>query len=64
MRDRLNTNSMLRRHHFYSGPDIQCVLCQSGADETILHLFFACPFSKSRWQQLVIQIFNGQIHMT
>lgn len=59
LRNWLNTKSMLRRPHYYSGSNRTCVLCQSSADETILHLFFTCRFSKLCWQRLGIQWSNS-----
>jgi len=44
--DRLNTKSMLRRHHLNIQDNDTCVLCNTGEVETIEHLFFDCPFAK------------------
>jgi len=44
--DRLNTKTMLcRRYLDVQGTDI-CVMCDSGEEETIDHLFFECTFAK------------------
>lgn len=34
--------------------DYSCVLCNIGHEETLLHLFFECPFSTSCWQSISI----------
>jgi hypothetical protein len=47
--DRLNTRNMLKRRHFNINDGFNCVLCDSGAEETIDHLIFLCPFSVSCW---------------
>lgn len=35
-------------------PNILCVLCNDGKDETIDHLFFVCCFGKRCWNKLRI----------
>lgn len=52
--DWLNTKNMLQRGHVYTGSDIFCVLCQQHMEETIMHLFFTCPFSQACWAVLNI----------
>jgi hypothetical protein len=48
--DRLNTKTMLQRRHInIQGGDLLCVMCNEGEQETIDHLFFACPFAKACW---------------
>jgi hypothetical protein len=42
--DRLNTKTMLRRRHINIQDDTLCVLCNTGLEEDIDHLFFECPF--------------------
>ena len=49
---RLNTRNMLRRRHFHIDSGYTCVMCSSGAEEDILHLFFVCPFAVSCWQTI------------
>lgn len=50
--DRINTKNMLSRRHFNVGDNMDCVLCDSGSEETVEHLFFTCPFSKKCWEDL------------
>ena len=38
--DRLNTKSMLSRRYLDVQDDAICVMCDSGEEETINHLFF------------------------
>jgi hypothetical protein len=50
--DRLNTKEMLQRRHINIEDDVDCVLCDSGAPETIDHLFFTCPFAQACWASI------------
>ena len=50
--DRLNTKFMLTRRHITFQGDNTCVLCTTGADETIDHLFFSCPFAGLCWTKI------------
>ena len=34
--------------------DYSCVLCTTGHEETLFHLFFECPFSISCWNTIPI----------
>jgi hypothetical protein len=34
--------------------DYSCVLCNSGCEETMFHLFFECPFSRDCWLTIPI----------
>lgn len=53
--DRLNTRDMLdRKHCAPDGSDLTCVICSSGARETLQHLFFHCTFSSECWAQFGI----------
>jgi hypothetical protein len=52
--DRLNTKDMLFRRHFKMQTNSLCVLCKSGAVETIEHLFFDCDFAQRCWSKLSI----------
>ena len=52
MVDRLNTRNMLKRRHFNIGHDTSCVLCNSGHEETLQHLFFDRSFSSSCWRKI------------
>jgi hypothetical protein len=47
--DRLNTKSTLRRRHLDIQDSATCVMCNTGAEETIEHLFFDCPFAQECW---------------
>ncbi len=50
--DMLNTNDMLdRRHCAPKDAVLNCVIC-GGPRETLIHLFFTCPFSKLCWERL------------
>ncbi|TVU36350.1 hypothetical protein EJB05_18282, partial [Eragrostis curvula] len=49
LRDRLNTRNLLRRKNM-SLPDYTCVLCTGQVEETLIHLFFECPFSVWCWR--------------
>lgn len=46
LRDWLNTRNLLRRKNMHLD-DHSCVLCSSGDEETLMHLFFYCSFSQS-----------------
>ena len=52
--DRLNTRVMLRRRNFNIQTGIECVLYDTGIDEDVNHLLFACPFATRCWQKLQI----------
>lgn len=54
LRDRLNTRNMLNRRNFMTGDDLKCVLCDTGMEETLNHLFINRPFSFECWLQLGI----------
>ena len=34
--------------------DYNCVLCSRSCEETLLHLFFKCPFSQDCWNSIPI----------
>jgi hypothetical protein len=53
LRDRLNTRNILRSKNRIL-EDYSCVLCSSGSEETLEHLFFTCPFSQDCWDTLHI----------
>jgi hypothetical protein len=53
IRDRLNTRNLLRRKNRVL-QSYNCVLCDSGAEETLFHLFFDCSFSRDCWNALHI----------
>jgi hypothetical protein len=45
LKDRLNVRGMLRRRTTHL-EDYSCVFCPSQEDETVEHLFMACPFAQ------------------
>jgi hypothetical protein len=47
--DRLNTKTMLQRRHLNIQDNLVCVMCNTGEQETIEHLFFDCPFAQECW---------------
>jgi hypothetical protein len=49
LKDRINTRDILRRRHKHLEEGYHCVLCHTNTDETLLHLFFECTSSESRW---------------
>lgn len=51
--DHLNTRNMLKRRHYrIANDDYGCILCATSPEETLVHLFFHCPFSKDCWRTL------------
>jgi hypothetical protein len=52
--DHLNAKNMLQRRnlHIQDGPF--CVMCDSGAEETVEHLFFEYEFAKEYWAAINI----------
>lgn len=50
--DRINTRNMLHRRHYNVGNNVNCTLCGGGAEETVEHLFFECPFSANCWSSI------------
>jgi hypothetical protein len=50
--DRLNTKTMLRRRHINIQDNALCVLCDTGLEEDIDHLFFGCPFAMQCWSSI------------
>lgn len=53
LRDKVNTRDMIRPKNMHLD-DYTCVLCHSNQDETMMHLFFQCPFSQWCWRFLNI----------
>jgi hypothetical protein len=53
LRDILSTRNLLRRKRMFL-EDYSCVLCNTGHEETLLHLLFECPFSTSCWQSISV----------
>ena len=55
LKDRLSTRELLRRKRMVLD-DYNCVLCHPSVEETLLHLFLACPFSQPCWATLGLVI--------
>jgi hypothetical protein len=43
---------MLRRRRLHIEGDVLCVLCDTGLEEDIDHLFFECPFATQCWNTI------------
>lgn len=50
--DRLNTRTMLQRRNMNVQGGTICIMCTTGEQETIEHLFFGCPFAQSCWAKI------------
>jgi hypothetical protein len=50
--DRLNTRNMLKRRQMHLNASFNCPMCSNSTEETVEHLFFHCPFSKSCYGKL------------
>lgn len=61
LRDRLNSRNILRRKGCQL-EDYSCVLCDQGAEETIQHLFWTCPFAQECWSFICPQ--HSQLEST
>jgi hypothetical protein len=48
LHDRLNTRNLLRRKNFQL-QSYQCVVTNCTDEETLVHLFWACPFAEQCW---------------
>ena len=48
IQDRISSRDLLRRKQMPL-PCYNCVLCNSGVCETVVHLFLECPFAKECW---------------
>jgi hypothetical protein len=46
--DRLNTRNLLRRKNFHL-PSYTCVNYNCAEEETLVHLFWSCPFAAKCW---------------
>jgi hypothetical protein len=46
--------NMLKRRNIDIENNFTCPLCNTGEEETFVHLFFKCPFSSSCWPRLNI----------
>jgi hypothetical protein len=46
--------NMLKRRNIDIENNFTCPLCNTGEEETFVHLFFKCPFSSSCWTRLNI----------
>lgn len=58
LHDRINTRGLLHRKNFYL-PSVNCAICTLESDETILHLFWDCPFAYDCWESLGLHKFRG-----
>jgi hypothetical protein len=58
--NRLNSRELLIRKNVEL-PDYNCVLCRHNVEESLMHLFFECPFSKWRWRFVKVQ-WNTSLH--
>lgn len=54
LRDRLNCRNLLRRKNMHLDC-YNCAVCVGNTEETIMHIFFDCPFSQACWIFLGIQ---------
>lgn len=50
--DRVNTKNMLKRKHYNVTDGPECVPYNLKTEETVEHLFFACPFSGECWDKV------------
>jgi hypothetical protein len=48
---RLSTRELLRRHY-----QISTVLCNGSIEESLIHLFFDCPFATQCWAWINVQV--------
>lgn len=48
LKDRLNTRNIMRRKNMVLH-DYSCVLCSGQVEDTLMHIFFLCPFSQVCW---------------
>lgn len=53
--DTLNTRNVLRRRNKFLEEGYNCVMCDIGDEETIVHLFFHCKSARARWEVLGIK---------
>jgi len=51
---------MLKRRHLLGEDEVACVMCTSGLEEDIDHLFFQCPFAQQCWQKVNVTWNNMQ----
>lgn len=51
LQDRLNTRNLLHRKSMFL-QDYNCAICSEGTEETLVHLFWNCPFSLLCWDHL------------
>jgi hypothetical protein len=58
LHDRLNTRNLLRRKNFVL-QSYQCVLQSCSEEETLVHLFWVCPFAKNCWDFICPQRDRG-----
>lgn len=58
LHDRINTRGLLDRKNFFL-PSKNWAICTLTADETVLHLFWDCPFAFDCWESINIQRVRG-----
>lgn len=55
MVDRVNTRNMLKRRQFVlADDDYSFMMCPTPPEETLVHLFYQCPFASTCWSALGI----------
>lgn len=52
LQDRHNTRNLLHRKSMLL-PEYSCALCSEGTEETLVHLFWGCPFALLCWDHLM-----------
>ena len=50
----------VRRRHIVLD-SYYCVLCQQSVEETLVHLFFGCPFARDCWSLLNLTVAQGSL---
>lgn len=59
LKDRLNTREILQRKSM-DLDNYNCELCHFNTEETLLHLFFHCPFAMRCWNTLGCTLHSGR----
>ena len=58
LHDRLNTRNLLSRKRFHI-PSFNCAILQCNQEETLMHLFWTCPFASQCWDYVCPQRSRG-----